>query len=253
MSHIIKLWNQYETVNVCDSSHFVSYIDKDEAKKAKRLFDYALNYERLHSLYGNDNFACTPGISQYIIKSKKLIQKIIAECPNDQTFKPYCAALNEIKNMYGIDNLLNLQCNRVEENDTPNREEEEEDSRSIGKSARHLDSHPVSAGDHAERGRGDTGSKSKDSGHSKTLEGYVDNLPGPPSELQGTTGYLTAHDTGTLYGDQTKDLLGETDVSPSPDTPKTTAIALPALSALSLGFMLFKVYINKILILIYYS
>ncbi|KMZ89406.1 hypothetical protein PVBG_05917 [Plasmodium vivax Brazil I] len=252
-SILLKIWEKTNIFKVCSSNKFVSFINEKDDIKAKRLYDYALNYDKLHSLYDIGPSTCTKKISQYIEKSQELIRSIKDECPNDKNFKTYCTALNEITNIYDENNLLNLKCKKVEENNIPDSEEEEEKAKSMVKPAGHPDSHPVSAGDHAERGRGDTGSKSNDLGHSKKNERSVDDLPGSPSAHKGPKVEFRAHDTGTLYGDQTNDFLGDPNVSPSPDTPKTTAIALPALSALSLGFMLFKVYMNKILILIYYS
>ncbi|KNA02240.1 hypothetical protein PVNG_04471 [Plasmodium vivax North Korean] len=78
-------------------------------------------------------------------------------------------------------------------------------------------------------------------------------LPGIPSVHEGQTYDMKSRDSQGAFDDLTGQAIEDSDVSHSPDTPKTTAIALPALSALSLGFMLYKVYMNKILILLYYS
>ncbi|VUZ99656.1 PIR protein [Plasmodium vivax] len=72
------------------------------------------------------------------------------------------------------------------------------------------------------------------------LEEGKEELSETSSTLEGSTDDMKRRTLQGSFVEVTVPTFEDPDVSPSPDTPKTTAIALPALSALSLGFMLFK-------------
>ncbi|SBT73629.1 Plasmodium vivax Vir protein, putative, partial [Plasmodium ovale] len=106
----------------CNSSDFISYLDKTDYIKEKSLYDYALNYENLENLYGKtDIISCTTKIAEYIRKSKELYNKVKSECePSKNTkIQRSCNALKDIQTIYPNDELLKLECKRIEDNLSP--------------------------------------------------------------------------------------------------------------------------------------
>ncbi|CAG9485316.1 unnamed protein product [Plasmodium vivax] len=236
-SFILNLWKQSKIFNVCDSSQFVSYINKFDAIKAKRLFDYAFNYNTLHFLCGNINYKCTKKMSQYINTSKDLIRDIIAECQGDDNLKHYCVAYRDIKQIYSDKDLLSLECRNVEDVRTepldarPERPKDHAASRGDGEGPR---------GDIVGLGVKPVRALDDNALHTGKVKGAGDELPDPTYADEVDTDNPTRHSSQRTVDGATVYSLEDPDVSPPPNTPKTTTIALPALSALSLGFMLFK-------------
>ncbi|SBS81996.1 PIR protein [Plasmodium ovale] len=110
---IISFWNSYKQDKECNWD-FPSYIiNNNQYDKMKDLYDYALNYEMLKLDIENNNYPCTHEISNYIEKSIQLYNEIKRECAVTVEHKKYCAALNEIKDIYGNEQLTKLKCSKV--------------------------------------------------------------------------------------------------------------------------------------------
>ncbi|SBT51579.1 PIR Superfamily Protein [Plasmodium ovale wallikeri] len=113
---IIDHWYNYKDYGICNSTDFVLYLTSDAAyKKAKRLYDYALNYYKLKR-YDENDVACTSKQKEYIRKSHELYKDIKTECEdNTHAYKSHCKAYNVVKVIHPDDKLLNLQCKKVED------------------------------------------------------------------------------------------------------------------------------------------
>ncbi|VUZ99249.1 PIR protein, partial [Plasmodium vivax] len=214
-SLILKLWGKSRTFNVCDSSKFGSYVNKDEAKKTKRLFDYALNYDRLHTLYDISNFPCTTKISQYINKIHELIRNVKSECNIENYHKPYCAALRKIKEIYQEDQLLNLQCKKIQDEILSDDESEEKHEKAPYKD-------PSPADDHAGFRGGNQGPLNKSAreggGHAQPRDHIAASPSSPEQHATSLAGYNSKKD----FQKETPLSLESPKDSTLSDTPKTT-------------------------------
>ncbi|SBT72963.1 PIR protein [Plasmodium ovale] len=117
LTFIIDHWRDSKKYDLCDSTEFVLYLTSDAAyKKAKMLYNYALNYYKLKELHSDNDIPCTSKEQEYIRKSIELYQGIKAECEDiNKALISYCRAYKEIKKIHPNDGLLNLQCKRVED------------------------------------------------------------------------------------------------------------------------------------------
>ncbi|SBT02793.1 PIR Superfamily Protein [Plasmodium ovale curtisi] len=113
---IIDHWNLFEDYEKCSSTEFVLYLTSDtDYKKAKRLYDYSLNYYKLKELHYDNDISCTSKEQEYIRKSIELYQVIKAECEGiNKEHISYCRAYKEIKKIHPNDILLELKCKKVE-------------------------------------------------------------------------------------------------------------------------------------------
>ncbi|SBT59163.1 PIR Superfamily Protein [Plasmodium ovale wallikeri] len=113
---IIDHWYNYKDYGICNSTDFVLYLTSDAAyKKAKRLYDYSLNYYKLKERHYDNDIPCTLKEQEYIRKSIELYQGIKEECEDiNKALISYCRAYNEIKKIHPNDVLVNLQCKRVD-------------------------------------------------------------------------------------------------------------------------------------------
>ncbi|SBT57691.1 PIR Superfamily Protein [Plasmodium ovale wallikeri] len=109
---IIDNWRESGKFQVCDNTEFLSYLSKSEDYlKAKRLYDYALNYAKLYLYHEKSSIGCTPKEELYIEKSLKLYNDIKTECEDSENqWRSYCAAYREIQKFYPDPKLLNLHC-----------------------------------------------------------------------------------------------------------------------------------------------
>ncbi|SBT84156.1 PIR protein [Plasmodium ovale] len=121
MSSLLKHWGKYEYKDECSGGDFVYYnTNNADYIKTKRIYDYALNYDKFQLLYKqNNNIPCTKKQDEYIRKILSLIQEVRTECEGTQSFKHYCVAWANIQKIYSKDELLNLECKSVEEEDPP--------------------------------------------------------------------------------------------------------------------------------------
>lgn len=120
---IIKHWCESETYYTCNSTEFVLYLGNTEHYiKAKRIYDYALNYYKLKK-YDENDVPCTAKEKEYIRKSLELYNDIKEECEDNQhEYKAYCKAYKKIKQIHPNNILLNLQCKKVEAENRPSGE-----------------------------------------------------------------------------------------------------------------------------------
>ncbi|SBT53681.1 PIR Superfamily Protein [Plasmodium ovale wallikeri] len=126
---ILTLWSKSKQYKEeCNPSQFGSYSNSTDHITEKKLYDYALNYGELNFRYKeNDIIACTRNIAEYIRESKELYKRVEQECKHDSGAhaKRYCSALENIKTIYPNNELLNLECKRVEEESASSREDSE--------------------------------------------------------------------------------------------------------------------------------
>ncbi|SBT56589.1 PIR Superfamily Protein [Plasmodium ovale wallikeri] len=117
---ILEHWAKSPSNEEC-SAQFVTYINNySDYIRTKRLYDYALNYDKLHFHYEQNSLPCTPKHAKYITKSLEMYDSIRTECKDtDKQFKPYCMAYKEIKNIYPNDQLLILKCKSVSDEKLP--------------------------------------------------------------------------------------------------------------------------------------
>ncbi|SBT59281.1 PIR Superfamily Protein [Plasmodium ovale wallikeri] len=121
-STLFGIWGESKNFEKCSSSDFGSYLNSADYIKEKNLYDYALNYEDLENRYRKtDIIPCTTKIAEYIRKSKELYNKIKSECePSKNTkIQRSCNALKDIQTIYPNDELLKLECKRIEDNLSP--------------------------------------------------------------------------------------------------------------------------------------
>ncbi|SBT55141.1 PIR Superfamily Protein [Plasmodium ovale wallikeri] len=119
---IMSFWDSYKKDKKCNWD-FPSYIiNNDQYDKMKDLYDYALNYEMLKLDIENYNYPCTHEISNYIEKSIQLYNEMKEECGVTEEHKKYCVALNEIKDIYGNEQLTKLKCTKVLSSEEANTE-----------------------------------------------------------------------------------------------------------------------------------
>ncbi|SBS98956.1 PIR Superfamily Protein, partial [Plasmodium ovale curtisi] len=99
---IIDKWSESGKFEVCSNTQFISYLSKSEDYlKAKRLYDYALNYAKLYLYHEKSSIGCTPKDELYIEKSRTLYNDIKTECEDSRNqWRSYCAAYREIQNFY---------------------------------------------------------------------------------------------------------------------------------------------------------
>ncbi|SBT57510.1 PIR Superfamily Protein [Plasmodium ovale wallikeri] len=113
---VVKLWNESEKYDFCTNTEFFSYNTSSvNYIKAKRLYDYALNYYKLKNNYYDNDTACNSKEDEYIRKSNQLYTEIKAECEaNKHAYQSYCKAYNVVKEIHPNDRLLELKCKKVE-------------------------------------------------------------------------------------------------------------------------------------------
>ncbi|SBT83072.1 PIR protein [Plasmodium ovale] len=127
MSTLLGIWGKSTNFKKCYSSDLPAYSNNKDYIKEKSLYDYALNYEDLENLYGKtDIIPCTKKLAEYIRKSIEMCNTVKSECePSRNTnFQRSCTALKDIQTIYPKDELLNLECKRIEDENTHSREVE---------------------------------------------------------------------------------------------------------------------------------
>ncbi|SBT01960.1 PIR protein [Plasmodium ovale] len=126
---ILDQWNEFQKKNECNSSKFVTYMAMNsEYLKAKKLYDYALNYAKLHLDHEESSLPCSTKDKVYIEKSLELYNEIKAECVHDnKVFTQFCVAYRDVQNIYPNDQLLNIQCKSIKDEILFDSEDEEEE------------------------------------------------------------------------------------------------------------------------------
>ncbi|SBT55102.1 PIR Superfamily Protein [Plasmodium ovale wallikeri] len=109
---IIEFWKHFKVPENECTWDFISYINENDYKKMKNLYDYALNYNILQFYFKKRNDPCTAKDNAYIQQSVQLFDKVKDECKSD-SIEPYCIALREIIKIYKDDELSKLSCNRI--------------------------------------------------------------------------------------------------------------------------------------------
>ncbi|SBS94042.1 PIR Superfamily Protein [Plasmodium ovale curtisi] len=125
MSSLLTHWGKYKYKEECSGADFLYYYaDNTDYIKTKRIYDYALNYDQFELLYKqNNNIPCTKKHDEYIKKIHSLIEEVRTECEGKQSLKHYCVAWGDIQKIYSKDELLNLECKSVEQEEAPPRED----------------------------------------------------------------------------------------------------------------------------------
>ncbi|SBT73560.1 PIR protein [Plasmodium ovale] len=93
-------------------AEFFDYINEDDYKKTKSLYDYALNYKMLKSNVMQSKKRCTKEDDKYIRENIDLYKQTKDYCQRDTEHKKYCAALTDIEKVYPNE-LTKLECNEV--------------------------------------------------------------------------------------------------------------------------------------------
>ncbi|SBS82020.1 PIR Superfamily Protein [Plasmodium ovale curtisi] len=124
ITKIIEFWDHYKVPKNECTWDFTSYINENDYKKMKNLYDYALNYNILQFYFKKRNDPCTAKDNAYIQQSVQLFENVKDECKPD-SIKPYCIALREILIIYKEDELSKLSCNRILSDDEVYNEVEE--------------------------------------------------------------------------------------------------------------------------------
>ncbi|SBS92713.1 PIR protein [Plasmodium ovale] len=126
-STLLGIWSKSKIFPKCNSSDFISYLDNKDYIKEKNLYDYALNYEYLENICKNsDDIPCARKLAEYITESKNLYNQVKSECEpkRKNQFQRSCFALNYIQEIYNKDELLNLICKRIEDENKSSRNHE---------------------------------------------------------------------------------------------------------------------------------
>ncbi|SBT56830.1 PIR Superfamily Protein [Plasmodium ovale wallikeri] len=127
ISFLLTHWGKYKYKEVCSGGDMVYYnIYKDDYIKTKGIYDYVLNYDDFKLLYNqSNNIPCTKKHEEYLKKILSLIEEVRTECEAKQSFKHYCVAWAYIQKIYSKDELIKLECKRVEEESASSREDDE--------------------------------------------------------------------------------------------------------------------------------
>ncbi|SBT73473.1 Plasmodium vivax Vir protein, putative, partial [Plasmodium ovale] len=118
-SIMLSIWiksNQYEAE--CSPSEFAAYVDNTDYIKEKSLYDYALNYEELENRCKKcDIIPCTKKLAKYITESQKVYNQVKSECESAENnyVQRSCTTLKNIETIYPNEELLNLECKRIED------------------------------------------------------------------------------------------------------------------------------------------
>ncbi|SBT73311.1 Plasmodium vivax Vir protein, putative, partial [Plasmodium ovale] len=119
-SSILTIWSkseQYEK-DECSPAQFATYSKSIYHITEKKLYDYALNYEELENRCKRSNkIPCTTKLAEYIRINKELYNQAKTECKpsQDTNFQRSCIALSDIQKIYPNDELLKLECKRIED------------------------------------------------------------------------------------------------------------------------------------------
>ncbi|SBT00551.1 PIR Superfamily Protein [Plasmodium ovale curtisi] len=113
---VVKHWSESGKYDLCTNTEFFSYnTSSADYIKAKRLYDYALNYYKLKKNYYDKDTACNSKEDEYIRKSNKLYEDIKAKCADNRyKYNSYCNAYNVVKKIHPNDRLLELKCKKVD-------------------------------------------------------------------------------------------------------------------------------------------
>ncbi|SBS79981.1 PIR Superfamily Protein [Plasmodium ovale curtisi] len=110
---ITRFWGDYEFEKKC-KYEFPLYSFKEYYDKMKRLYEYALNYEKLYFFIKTRNDPCTTEDDQYIKESVKFYQEVESECESESDIKRmHCDALRNIREFYSDYKLSELTCTRI--------------------------------------------------------------------------------------------------------------------------------------------
>ncbi|SBT73224.1 Plasmodium vivax Vir protein, putative, partial [Plasmodium ovale] len=121
---IVKFWNEYDFKNTCDYD-FIYYSNKVDYDRMKKMYEFALNYEKLYFFIKTSNDPCTTEDEQYIQESHKLYEEVKSECESELDPEPepepefsskyitkriHCDALKDIYKFYSKNELSELKC-----------------------------------------------------------------------------------------------------------------------------------------------
>ncbi|SBT56082.1 PIR Superfamily Protein [Plasmodium ovale wallikeri] len=121
---IVKFWNEYDFKNTCDYD-FIYYSNKVDYDRMKKMYEFALNYEKLYFFIKTSNDPCTTEDEQYIQESHKLYEEVKSECESELDPEPepepefsskyitkriHCDALKDIYSFYSKSKLSELKC-----------------------------------------------------------------------------------------------------------------------------------------------
>ncbi|SBT57219.1 PIR Superfamily Protein [Plasmodium ovale wallikeri] len=112
-SKITSFWGDYEFEKKCKYD-FLVYSYKIYYDKMKRLYEYALNYEKLYFFIKTRNDPCTTEDDKYIKESVQFYQEVESECESKSDIqRMHCDALKNIREFYSDYKLSELTCTRI--------------------------------------------------------------------------------------------------------------------------------------------
>ncbi|SBT01718.1 PIR Superfamily Protein [Plasmodium ovale curtisi] len=114
---IIEFWSKYNFRNKCDYD-FIYYSDKNnDYDRMKKMYEFALNFEKLNFFIKTSNDPCTTEDEKYIQESFKLYEEVESECKSEPEFSSeyntkriHCDAFRNIDNFYSKSKLSELKC-----------------------------------------------------------------------------------------------------------------------------------------------
>ncbi|SBT74643.1 Plasmodium vivax Vir protein, putative, partial [Plasmodium ovale] len=118
MSTLLGIWGDSTNFKKCNSSDFPAYVHNADYIKEKSLYDYALNYEDLENRCKKcDVIPCTRELAEYITESQKVYNQVKSECKSAENnyVQRSCTTLKNIEIIYPNEELLNLECKRIED------------------------------------------------------------------------------------------------------------------------------------------
>ncbi|SBT73072.1 Plasmodium vivax Vir protein, putative [Plasmodium ovale] len=135
---IVKFWNEYDFKNTCDYD-FIYYSNKVDYDRMKKMYEFALNFEKLYFFIKTSNDPCTSEDAQYIQDSFKLYKEVESECQPEleivseyNTKRIHCDALTDIYNFYGKSKLSELTCTTTMSAEEVLKKIKERESRELG-------------------------------------------------------------------------------------------------------------------------
>ncbi|SBT83238.1 PIR protein [Plasmodium ovale] len=136
---IVTLWSEYNFQNKCNYD-FIYYSNKKDYDRMKKMYEFALNFEKLYFFIKKSNDPCTFEDEKYIQESLKLYKEVESECqPGTEIVSEYntkrihCDALRDINTFYDKGELSELKCTTTMSAEEILKKIQERESRELGK------------------------------------------------------------------------------------------------------------------------
>ncbi|SBT58849.1 PIR Superfamily Protein [Plasmodium ovale wallikeri] len=116
---IVTLWREYNFQNKCKYD-FIYYSNEKDYDRMKKMYEFALNFEKLYFFIKKSNDPCTSEDDKYIKESFKLYEEVESECKSEPEFSSdynakriHCDALRDINTFYNKSELSELKCTTI--------------------------------------------------------------------------------------------------------------------------------------------